>query len=396
MFKYDYIIKDSHINPANVLIISLVPRSGGDVFYFKPGQYAMLSFRDKNGRLFINHPFSISSPPSQRKYIQFGIKIMGNFTQNLSRLTPGDSIVVMGPYGNFIFEENKHQDAVFIAGGIGITPFLSSMQYMSDRNLPNKATLFYSNRTIAETSFYEDIKRLNDRNPNFKAVISVTKEVINDNIDHLEKGYITKETFLKHLEYINEKVFFICGPIEFMKAMDNSLQSLGIPKKRIRQEAFSMSPKLPFRENYKNTFIAVGLTALIFVFFLNFIIPQKKQSSQQGTTAADDKLLDAVNSVAVYRRNKIITDKQILLDLISSATPPKTAINSVPATAKTTVKKPAAKVTAPAIKQTATNNPAPKSNTAPAQVTTPAPKPTPDPMPAPTPTPTPAPRTTVS
>ena len=76
---------------------------------------------------------------------------------------------------------------------------------------------------------------------------------------------------LENVGSVAGKDFFICGPAAFMKAMENNLLSLGVTHQKIHQEAFSVTPNLSFRKNFKNIFLVYGLTIALFLFFLNFV-----------------------------------------------------------------------------------------------------------------------------
>ena len=392
MSKYLYQIQEISLNPNNnVITVNLTPKQGGLVFNFQTGQYAMLSFQDKNGKLFINHPFSIASSPSEKRYLQFGIKIGGKFTQTLATLNPGDEITVMGPYGTFVFDEYKHPDAVFIAGGIGITPFISSIRYASNIKLPNKLTLFYSNRTLDSISYFEELKELGRQNPNFQPVFNVSKETITEKQEYLESGQLNKDIISKHLLSVFNKDYFLCGPAVFMKAMENNLLEMGVPQNKIHQEAFSMSPKLPFKENYKNIFVATLVTVSLFAFFVNFILPKKQHTTV--ATPQDLSVLNTMNSVAIERRNKIIADQQAMISAINTAVSNlQTPNNNTAPTANSNNTTPT-KTTTQVIKQPTTVKPVttPTTNKNVTQQPTPTPAPTPTYTPAPAPTPTPAP-----
>jgi len=179
MPKYKYLIETSNNSCGDALIITLKPKTPQDIFNFKPGQYVMLSFTDVLGKLFINHPFSIASSPTDDNLV-FGIRVIGKFTQTLCKLPQGTKIDVLGPFGTFVFDEAKYSEAVFIAGGVGVTPFISAIKYATKKSLTNKLTLLYSNRGLNSTLFYDDIKQLVTVNPNFSAQIAITGEVVPD------------------------------------------------------------------------------------------------------------------------------------------------------------------------------------------------------------------------
>ena len=313
MRKHQYLIENNDLSVPGALILTLKPKSPKDIFNFKPGQYAMLSFYNQTRKLFINHPFSIASSPKQDGLLTFGIKILGKFTQNLQKLELGSQIEVLGPFGDFIFNPKKHQEAVFIAGGVGITPFISATDYASSLELNNKINLLYSVRTLKDALFYEEIKKLAAINHNFKPKLKITQETIGDNFTYCEAGYITKETIKENIETIAGKDFFICGPDQFMKVMENNLLELGVSTKRIHQEAFNVTPNLSFRKNFLNIFLVYGFSILFFLFFLNFIILVPKESLNKKA------LVDSINTTINSNRNSLISSKELLLNTINSS-----------------------------------------------------------------------------
>ncbi|MEI6836019.1 MAG: FAD-binding oxidoreductase [Candidatus Falkowbacteria bacterium] len=315
MPKYQYLIENSDSSTPGSLILILRPKSAQDVFNFKPGQYAMLSFYNQKGKFFINHPFSIASSPNQNGFLMFGIKILGNFTQNIQKLTVGSQVDVMGPFGDFVFEEQKHQEAVFLAGGVGITPFISASEYATYRHLSNRLTLLYSCRTVKEALFYDYIKKLAGANSNFTAKLKITQETLNSNFEYCENGYITPEVILENVGSVVGKDFFICGPGAFMTAMETNLLSLGVSRQKIHQEAFSVVPNLSFRKNFKNIFLVYGLAVILFLFFLSFI----RVSATVTAKKTSDDTVDIEESEATSTKSEVSSKK-----VESKITTPKT------------------------------------------------------------------------
>ncbi len=367
MPKYQYIVEDNNINNAGSLILTLKPKKNSDIFNFKPGQYAMLAFYDSAGKLFINHPFSIASSPTQNNCLKFGIKVMGRFTQTLSKLKSGMVVDVMGPYGDFVFDENKYQDVVFIAGGVGITPFISAAYYATDKSLKNKINLIYSSRIIKDTLFYEDIKNLAKVNPNFKAKLKITNETVGEADIYCENGYITKETILENVDTVKGRDFFLCGPVPFMKVMENHLKALGVPSLKIHQEAFNVTPNLSFRKNLTNIFLSYGLAVILFVVFLGLIKFDKLKYPLfiEEEEIAREAPLSLINNIVSDRRNTIIASKELLVNTINTAlikSETKTSVSVVPTATpvvSTPVSRPIKTVT-PIVSKPVVNKPVPK------------------------------------
>ena len=291
MPKYKYLIENSNNSCGDALVITLKPKTPQDIFNFKPGQYAMLSFSDASGKLFINHPFSIASSPTEDNLV-FGIRVMGKFTQTLCKLPLGTEINVLGPFGKFVFDEAKYGDAVFIAGGVGVTPFISAIKYATTKCLNNKLTLLYSNRNVKGTLFYNDIKQLVNANSNFSARIAVTGETVSDEAIYCKNCFIDKNFISNSIGSIINKDFFLCGPASFMKAMEKNLIDLGVKKSKIHQESFSVIPDTSFKNNYLNIFLVYGFSIILFIVVLIFVSGGFKEEENEENTEIDYQIVN--------------------------------------------------------------------------------------------------------
>lgn len=236
MYKFiAFTIQNIKLN-ADVVILNLSPIEG-DIFDFKPGQYAMLAIFDKNGKVWQSRPFSICSSPTNRDYLQFAIRIEGEFTKRLAALKNGDTVGVSLPQGFFTFNEHKMETTIFLAGGIGITPFMSTLRYVSDKSLQNKITLLYSNKTEESIIFLEELKQIQKENKNIKMIFTLT-----DNISNIwtgERGMIDNEMIVKYCHPFEEKFFSLCGPLGFMKAISTLLKQNGVKDEYLNMERFT-------------------------------------------------------------------------------------------------------------------------------------------------------------
>lgn len=248
---------------ADTIVLELADRRGRPVFGFRPGQYVMISYKNLKGGMEDKHAFSIASSPSDTACIRLGIKVLGGFTQGLAKLKPGAEVSVSGPFGDFIFDEGKHRDVVMIAGGIGITPFLSAMKYATDNRLPNRLSLIYSNKTLASTLFYDEIKELEARNRNLRALFCVTEEKSLVARQGVVCSRISAPIIQNFLGSVDNKIFLTCGPLSFMNAIKDNLLMLGVNQERIEMEAFTMIPDAGFWAVMRNVSYAVGISSLL-------------------------------------------------------------------------------------------------------------------------------------
>jgi predicted ferric reductase len=125
----------------------------GKRFGYAPGQFQLIRF---HGRLTggAEHPFTIASSPARQAGISLTIKESGDFTKDIGLVRPGDFATVHGPFGRFSHTFHRdEQDLVFVAAGVGITPHISMLRYMSDLREPRRVLLVYASRTPADILF---------------------------------------------------------------------------------------------------------------------------------------------------------------------------------------------------------------------------------------------------
>ncbi len=237
MHKYS-VVSNEALTPTTTIItlrLDVTERP----FAFVPGQYAAISFYHKS-RPSAARCFSIVSSPTEPGILQFSMRNGGRFTRALSRVPVGGTIEVRGPFGGFVFDQIRDRQAVFLAGGIGITPFMSMIRYLSQIQAPNEITLLYSCRNQDDIPFFEELKRLEQSNPHFH-VSYVIGQGATDKLhgQTVKTGFISPEVIdgVVHGAYA-ERSFYICGPPPFMKGMTNILRAKGTAEDRILTEAF--------------------------------------------------------------------------------------------------------------------------------------------------------------
>jgi ferredoxin-NADP reductase len=390
MRNYLYFIHKIYLPAPDVLMLEIGDIRGLPVFDFKPGQYVMIYFKNAQGRLEQKHSFSIASSPLEKRFIRLGLKIGGKFTQGLSKLAEGAEIFVQGPYGGFVFNEHEHSDLVMIAGGIGVTPFMSALNYAADKHLTNQLSIIYSCRTLESAVFFQDITELKQRHKNIRSLVSITNEKILPAADGIISGRIDAEALHKFVGQVQGKTFFICGPALFMQAMTDNLIKLGVRASQIQKEEFSMTGS-GLRPTMLNLAYATSFSAAIFLlamYLINNSAPTNALSANQSYNPA---LLASINKTALERlnsitnaKNKAIADlnkrQQALISALASSTTAQNKAQSNSIKQTTTVKtpnssQPAASVpTAPAQSPSSAITPVQPSQQ-PAQNTAPAPTP---------------------
>lgn len=197
---------------------------------FEAGQFCFLRL-EKEG-LYARHPFTISNAPGEKE-LHFTIKLDGRFTKEATKLKPRDEIKLEGPFGNFTINDNK-KDIVFIAGGVGITPFRSMIRDKINRKDNQKTILLYSSKKIKDIIFKKELDKINKNW--FKKVYILTRE--KRRVSSMEKGRISKEMITEYVEDPCDKDYYICGPIEMKNTLCIILNELGVKGKNIFFEDF--------------------------------------------------------------------------------------------------------------------------------------------------------------
>ena len=206
---------------------------------FVPGQYALLSMPDREKFAGEKRPFTFSSSPTERQVVNFTVKNMGNFTQELFSHQPGESFEFKGPRGEMLnFDDSVNQDVVFMAGGSGITPFISAIRYAIVRDLPNQLTLLYGNRTRSDIIYHQELSAITQANIRVVDILA-TPESDWDG----ETGYIDIERVQKYVSEPQQKLWYICGPPPMVRAMQSLLDRLEISAANRRLEPWELPGK---------------------------------------------------------------------------------------------------------------------------------------------------------
>ncbi len=239
---HTYIVNDIAKITPSTLLITLQRDELERPLAFQPGQYAAISF-ERRGRPSPARCFSIVSSPTDQHMLQFSMRVHGRFTTSLSKLQKGDLVDVTGPFGGFVFDTSRDKKAVLIAGGIGITPFMSMLRYLHDLRADNDVALLYGCATQDDVPFKDELLAIQTAHPNIK----ITFVVGNGPIDrlpagHVKTGHITAEVLDEATsKNYKDRRFFICGPPVFMKAMAGLVTKQGASRTNILTEAFTQS-----------------------------------------------------------------------------------------------------------------------------------------------------------
>ncbi len=238
MHRY-YVQSAQQITNSTLLLTLEKDPEESRIFSFQPGQYAAISY-SRNHRPSVARCFSIVSSPTDQHILQFSMRTRGKYTSALAKLKQGDEVRVRGPFGGFIFDSDRDKNAVFIAGGIGITPFMSMMQFATQLRIASNITLLYGVANQDDIPFYDELTAMQKANPRLKVVYVVG----GGEIDKLKKdttatGFVNEDVLNLHADAYHDATYFICGPPPFMNGVLKVLQAKQVPKQRLITEAFA-------------------------------------------------------------------------------------------------------------------------------------------------------------
>jgi predicted ferric reductase len=193
----------------------------------RAGQFLFVRFPGDRS-LNESHPFTISSAP-QEDVLRLTIKASGDFTRELfAKLKPGMDAIVEGAYGMFDFKAGGPKQ-IWIAGGIGLTPFLSFLRSLKG-TLNQEVDFYYTVRHKEEALFTDEIEAAAKENPRLKAHIRYSAT----------DGSLTIEHILKNAGgSVKDHHIYICGPLPMIQAFEQKFLALGVPAENIHFEEFN-------------------------------------------------------------------------------------------------------------------------------------------------------------
>lgn len=207
---------------------------------FSPGQYMEWTLGhdhpDSRGN---RRYFTIASSPTE-KTAMLGIKFYdrsSSFKKKMLAMQPGDTIHAAQLAGGFVLPKDKKKKLVFIAGGIGVTPFRSMLKYLADRNEKRSVTMIYANGTMEEVAYY-DIFEQAARTIGTNTIFTFTDKAKLSPTWKGHTGYVTAPMIAKEIPDYKERLFYISGPRKLIDASQDVLTSMGIPRSQIKTDFF--------------------------------------------------------------------------------------------------------------------------------------------------------------
>lgn len=215
----------------DVTEIFLTPENKRHSMKYKAAQFLYISF-DSKALSAEPHPFTISSSPESDS-LRISVKELGDWTRKLTMVEPGERARIWGPYGMFGDGVREHPERrlIMIAGGIGVTPFLSILQskpFMESRSA--NTTLVYSVEKSGECVYRDELENLDLDPEKFTLRMHYSDE----------EGFIDLEYLRMHSDDLADCCFMICGPEPMMESITEILDDAGVPPEQVFLEDFAL------------------------------------------------------------------------------------------------------------------------------------------------------------
>lgn len=203
-------------------------RPDGRALKWRPGQFAFVSA--PSAGMSEPHPFTIASAPDSGGRLRFDIKALGGWTRGLpNRLAAGQRVKVEGPYGRFVFRKRVKRQ-VWLAGGIGITPFLAWAEALTDSD-QQEIALIWAVATRADAFALNRLEEIAARHPGLKVHVVASEE----------GGRLTAQRLSELAPFpVRESELFYCGPVGLRRAMVSGLKAMGQSPRRVHYEEFEL------------------------------------------------------------------------------------------------------------------------------------------------------------
>jgi NAD(P)H-flavin reductase len=220
------VVTDIRVDTPDVKTFRVTAPEGGICFEYMPGQCAMLSIPAVGEAM-----FSITSSPTNREFMEFSIKKCGTLTDWLHQIEPEQELTIRGPYGNGfpVDDALAGKDLLFIAGGIGLAPLRSVINYcLHHRDRYGSIDIVYGARSSSDLVDIDELKNVWPTLENTNVHLTIDRE--EDGWDgHV--GFVP--SYVKELDFSLDKTVLLCGPPIMIKFTLASLQEMGFDKTQV-------------------------------------------------------------------------------------------------------------------------------------------------------------------
>jgi ferredoxin-NADP reductase len=182
--------------------------------------------------------FTIASAPHEAE-LMIATRMRDTAFKRVLKSTPiGTPVKIDGPNGEMVLHRDPARPAAFLAGGIGITPFLSMARHAAKERLPHRLYLFYSNRRPEDAAFLEELQKIEQTNPNYRLIATMTEADKSSRAWSGETGFIQRDMLERHLPELLSPIYYFAGPPGMTMAMQKTLEDIGVVEDAMRSEEF--------------------------------------------------------------------------------------------------------------------------------------------------------------
>lgn len=184
------------------------------------------------------HTFSIVTAPEEEELVvatRIGESV---FKRALCALPMGTEVQINGPFGSFTLPKNAERTAVLIAGGIGITPFMSMLRHAAKQQTPQQLILLYSNHHPEDAAFLEELQQLEQQNQRFQLMATMTDMAHSSQSWDGATQIIDSDWITRVVAGMDNPAFYVSGPPALVEAMRQTLTLSGIDEDNVRSETF--------------------------------------------------------------------------------------------------------------------------------------------------------------
>ncbi len=180
--------------------------------------------------------FTLASAPHEPELLVATRMRDTAFKRVLAKAPPGTPVEIDGPNGFMVLHEDASRPAVFLAGGIGITPVLAMARDAAHRRLPHRIVLFYGNRRPEDAAFLDELSNI--QNPNYRLIAAMSEAEKSARPWSGERGFIDRAMLQRHLPDLRGPVYYFAGPPAMAMAMQAMLSEAGVGDDDMRSEEF--------------------------------------------------------------------------------------------------------------------------------------------------------------
>lgn len=243
------------VNESEVITsFYLQPKDGKGIPTFTPGQYISIRVKIAGEEYTYIRQYSLSDSP-EKEYYRISVKKETSSSEHIPNgkvstylhdsIQEGDTLEVTAPAGDFVLDVESTEPVVFLSGGVGITPMISMLNTIATQQPNRKVTFIHAAINGTTHAMHEHVKELSNQSENIEYYLCYEKPTEKDllNKEYTKEGYMDLP-WIDSIVKDKNASFYFCGPIPFMKTVNNTLKELGISSDKIYFEFFGPADQL--------------------------------------------------------------------------------------------------------------------------------------------------------